>query len=364
MPRPTSTVTSTSVEFYPLSVASLDRLTEDAVAVTFEVPEDLADRFRYLPGQHVTVKAEIDDHDVRRSYSVCANANTGALRVGVKRLEGGLFSTWATSELREGAVLEVMPPVGEFTIDPDPSLSRHYAAIVAGSGITPVLSLVSTTLESEPHSRWTVILGNRSANSIMFLDEIEGLKDSYPDRFHLIHVLSRETPDVDLYAGRIDAGKLERLFSTVVDADSVDEWFLCGPYDLVATARKFIEGNGVGSDRVHDELFFAGPLEPSQISEPKEIQGSVSLRVTLGGRATETRMDPEMAILDAGSRVRTELPFSCKGGMCATCKARLTEGEVRMDKNYALTDAELEAGYILTCQSHPTTDQVAVDYDV
>lgn len=347
-----------------MTVGSVDRLTDDAVAVTFEVPDDLADRFSYLPGQHVTVKAEIDGHDVRRSYSVCANANTGTLRVGVKRLEGGLFSTWATSELEKGAVLGVMPPVGEFTIDPNPAVWRHYAAIVAGSGITPVLSLVSTTLESEPHSRWTVVFGNRSANSIMFLDEVEGLKDTYPDRLHLIHVLSRETPDLDLYAGRIDADKLERLFSTVVEADSVDEWFLCGPYEMVTTTRKVIEARGVGFEHVHDELFFAGPLDPSQISKPEEIQGSVSLRVTLGGRATETRMEPEMAILDAGSRVRTELPFSCKGGMCATCKASLVEGEVRMDKNYALTDAELEAGYILTCQSHPTTDRVAVDYDV
>ncbi len=345
-------------------MASVDSLTDDAVAVTFDVPDDLAGRFRYLPGQHVTVKTEIDGHDVRRSYSVCANANRGVLRVGVKRLEGGLFSTWATSQLQEGAVLEVMPPVGEFTIAPDPAAARHYAAIVAGSGITPVLSLVSTTLESEPHSRWTVVFGNRSANSIMFLDEIEGLKDTYPDRLHLIHVLSRETPDLDLYAGRIDADKLEQLFSTVVDAGSVDEWFLCGPYEMVTTARKVIEARGVTSDYVHDELFFAGPLDPAQISKPEEIQGSVSLQVTLGGRATETRMDPDMAILDAGSRVRTELPFSCKGGMCATCKARLVEGEVRMDKNYALTDAELEAGYILTCQSHPTTDRVAVDYDV
>lgn len=355
---------TTSVEFYPLEVKTVDPLTDDAVAVTFDVPPHVADRFRYLPGQHVTIKADIDGQDVRRSYSVCANANTGRLRVGVKRLEGGAFSTWATTELKPGTTLEVMPPVGEFTITPDPDTSRHYGAIVAGSGITPVLSLVSTTLESEPNSRWTVVFGNRGANSIMFFDEVEGLKDRYPDRLHLIHVLSRETPELDLFAGRIDREKLERMFSTVVDFDTVDDWYLCGPYEMVMMARELIEEKGADPKRVHDELFFAGPIDPSLVVAPEEIEGSVALRISLGGRATDTRMDPEMSILDAALRVRSELPYSCKGGMCASCKARLVEGEVHMDKNYALVDSELEAGYILTCQSHPVGDSVAVDYDV
>lgn len=353
-----------SVEFHPLRVAAVDPLTDVAVAITFDVPEHLADRFRYLPGQHVTVKADIEGVDVRRSYSVCANANTGVLRVGVKRLEGGAFSTWATSKLEPGEILEVMPPVGEFTIEPDPTARNHYAAIAAGSGITPVLSLVSTTLEAEPGCRWTLVYGNRGANTIMFLDEVEGLKDRYPDRLHLIHVLSREQPELELYAGRIDEKKLAALFSTVVDFDSVDEWFLCGPYEMVTGARELIESRGVTPDRVHDELFFAGPVDPSAIVPPEKIEGAVSLRVKLGGRATETRMDPEMSVLDAAIRVRSELPFSCKGGMCATCKARIIEGEVTMDKNYALVDSEVEAGYILTCQSHPLDDRLAVDYDV
>lgn len=353
-----------AVEFHPLRVASVDPLTDDAVAVTFEVPSHLTDEFRYLPGQHVTIRAEIGGADVRRSYSICANANRGDLRVGIKRLEGGAFSTWATSKLAPGDLLEVMSPVGEFTIQPDPTARHHYAAIVAGSGITPVLSLVSTTLESEPESRWTLIYGNRGANSIMFLDEVEGLKDRYPDRIHLIHVLSREQPDLDLYAGRIDADKLERFFGTVIDFDSVDNWYLCGPFEMVTEARKLIEGRGVAPERVHDELFFAGPVDPAAIVPPETIEGSVELRVTLGGRATETRMNPEMSVLDAAIRVRRELPFSCKGGMCATCKARVIEGEVTMDKNYALVDSEVEAGYVLTCQSHPVGDRLVVDYDV
>ncbi|HZD04326.1 MAG TPA: 1,2-phenylacetyl-CoA epoxidase subunit PaaE [Longimicrobiales bacterium] len=352
------------VRFYPLRVASVDRLTEEAVAITFDVPDHLAEEFRYLPGQHVTVRADVDGQDVRRSYSLCANANTGRLRVGVKRLRGGAFSTWATTRLREGATLEVTPPAGEFTIEADPGAANHYAAVAAGSGITPVLSLISTTLELEPNSRWTLIFGNRGASSIMFLDEVEGLKDDYPDRLHLIHVLSRERPELELFAGRIDASKLERLFATVVDADTVDQWYLCGPYEMVETARKVIEGRGVSPEGVHDELFFAGPIDPASIPPPDRIVGSVSLGVKVGGRRSETRMEPDMSILDAALRVRSELPFSCKGGMCASCKARLTEGEVSMDRNYALVDSELEAGYILTCQSHPAGDRVAVDYDI
>ena len=354
----------TSVEFHPLEVASVEALTDDAVAVTFDVPDHLADRFRYLPGQHVTVRADIEGHDVRRSYSVCANANQGKLRVGVKRLEGGAFSTWATTRLTPGQVLEVMPPVGEFTISPDPATAKHYAAIAAGSGITPVLSLISTTLESEAESRWTLVFGNRGANSIMFIDEVEGLKDRYPDRLHLIHVLSREQPDLDLFGGRIDHQKLEDLFARPVIFDSIDDWFLCGPFEMVKAARQVIEGRGVDPDRIHGELFFAGPVDPASLVPPDEIEGAVALRVTVGGRATETRMDPDMSILDAALRVRSELPFSCKGGMCASCKARLVDGDVRMDKNYALVDSELEAGYILTCQSHPTGESVSVDYDV
>lgn len=353
-----------AVEFHPLRVASVDQLTQDAVAITFDVPDHLAERFRYLPGQHVTVKAEVGGQDVRRSYSVCANANTGALRVGVKRLEGGAFSTWATSQLRPGELLEVAPPAGEFTIEPDPAAANHYAAIAAGSGITPVLSLISTTLEAEPRSRWTLVLGNRAADTIMFFDEVEGLKDRFPDRLHLIHVLSREHPDVDLFAGRIDDEKLKGMFDRVIDFETVDDWFLCGPFEMVQAARRAIEGREVDGQRVHDELFFAGPLDPALMVPPDEIEGAVGLRVKLAGRTTETRMDPQMSVLNAALRVRSELPFSCKGGMCASCKARLVEGEVEMDRNYALVDAELEAGLILTCQSHPQTDHVSVDYDV
>jgi ring-1,2-phenylacetyl-CoA epoxidase subunit PaaE len=351
--------------FHPLTVTEVTALTDDSVTVTFDVPPELAQVFTHVPGQHVTIRHDIDGEDVRRSYSICAAAGAGAkLRVGIKRLPGGAFSTYATERLAAGDVLEVMAPVGEFTIDIDPARARRAVAIVAGSGITPVLSLISTSLEQEPGSSWTLVYGNRTANSVMFLDELEGLKDRFHPRFQLFHILSREGSDVPLLSGRIDAEKIRVIHDHLLGAQQVDGWYLCGPYELVMTARQTLRDLGVDDDLIHDELFFAGPLDTSALPpEPPPGEGSVDLTVILDGRAVETRMSPETTILDAALRVRTELPFSCKGGMCATCKGRVEEGEVRMDKNYALVDSEVEAGFVLTCQAHPVTDRVVVRYD-
>lgn len=350
--------------FHPLRVVEVNRETDEAVSVTFDVPPDLADTFRYLPGQHVTLRAVIDGEDVRRSYSICANANSGKLRVGIKRLEGGVFSTYATTRLKAGDVLDVMPPVGEFTIVPDPDREARYGAIAAGSGITPILSLISTTLEAEPASEWVLLFGNREARSIMFLEELEGLKDRYPDRFQLVHVLSREATTLPLFSGRLDAAKLGKLFGRVVDPRIVDAWYLCGPYGMVADARQVLRARGVPEEAIHDELFFAGPPDraPSKPA-PEEGEGGVTLLLTLDGRSTEVRMNPEASILDAALSVRPELPYSCKGGMCASCKARVLEGEVEMDRNYALVAEDLAKGFVLTCQAHPLSDRVVVDYD-
>ena len=353
-----------SVEFHPLRVTEISPLTDDSVAVTFDVPAELTSTFDFLPGHHVTMRAEIEGEDVRRSYSICSNANAGKLRVGVKRLPGGVFSNWAIERLQAGDVVEVMAPVGEFTIDPDPGFVGHRVAIAAGSGITPVLSLISTTLESEPGASWTLLYGNRTANSIMFLEELEGLKDRYPDRFQLLHFLSQEGSDLPLLSGRIDDAKIRLVHEQLLSGQKVDSWYLCGPYDMVMSARATLGDIGVDQGRIHDELFFAGPLDESTLPpEPPPGEGSVDLTVILDGRAVQTRMSPETSVLDAALRVRSELPFSCKGGMCASCKGRIEEGEVRMDKNYALVDTELEAGYVLTCQSHPVTDRVVVRYD-
>jgi ring-1,2-phenylacetyl-CoA epoxidase subunit PaaE len=352
------------LEFHELRVTEVSPLTEDAIAVTFDVPPELETAFDFIPGQHVTLRALLDDVDVRRSYSICAPAGSGKLRVGIKRLPGGAFSTHATTQLSAGDVLQVMPPVGEFIIDIDPTKPRKAVAIAAGSGITPVLSLVSSSLENEPDSSWTLVYGNRTANSIMFLDELEGLKDRYHPRLQLFHILSREGSDVPLLSGRIDAGKIKTIHDRLLGTDQVDGWYLCGPYDMVMQARATLTKLGVQPEKVHDELFFAGPLDQEALPpEPPSGEGSVDLTVILDGRAVDTRMTPETSILDAALRVRNELPFSCKGGMCATCKGRIEEGEVRMDKNYALVDSEVEAGFVLTCQAHPTTDKVVVRYD-
>lgn len=351
------------LEFHDLDVVEVTTLTDDAVAVTFDVPTELMPDFEYLPGQHVTVRAMIDGEDVRRSYSICANANSGKLRVGIKRLPGGAFSTYATEDLRAGDSLQVMSPVGEFTISPDPLSRAHRVAIVAGSGITPVLSLISTTLESEPGCSWTLVYGNRTANTVMFLDELEGLKDLYPDRFQMFHILSREGSDLPLLSGRIDEEKV-RVVHGMLGGRQVAGWYLCGPFELVTMTRELLLSLGVDQSIIHDELFFAGPVDRSTLPpEPEVGEGSVDLTVILDGRSVDTRMTPETSILDAALRVRPEMPFSCKGGMCATCKGRIEEGEVSMTKNYALVDSEIEAGFVLTCQAHPVTDRVVVRYD-
>ena len=350
--------------FHELRVTEVTRLTEDSVSLTFDVPQHLTSEFTYLPGQHVTIRKVIDGEDVRRSYSICANARAGKLRVGVKRLPGGVFSTYATTRLRAGDILDVMPPVGEFTIETDPERPRRAVAIAAGSGITPVLSLISTSLEVEPLAEWTLIYGNRTANDIMFLEELEGLKDRHRPRLQLFHILSREGSDLPLLSGRIDGHKIKTIHDRLLSPHPVDGWYLCGPYDLVMTARQTLTGLGVDDSIVHDELFFAGPLDESLLpAEPPPGEGSIDLTVILDGRAVATRMTTDTSILDAALRVRPELPFSCKGGMCATCKGRIEEGEVSMDKNYALVDSEVEAGFVLTCQAHPRSDRVVVRYD-
>lgn len=352
------------LEFHELRVTEVSPLTEDSVAVAFDVPPHLTDHFDYLPGQHVTVREMIDGEDVRRSYSICAPAGSGKLRVGIKQLSGGAFSTFACSRLKAGDTLEVMSPVGEFTIDIDPNRPRKAVAIAAGSGITPVLSLISTSLEHEPEATWTLIYGNRTANSVMFLDELEGLKDRFHPRFQLFHILSREGSDVPLLSGRIDGEKIRTIHDHLLGPEPVDGWYLCGPYDMIMTAHETLDDLGVDDSLIHDELFFAGPVDPSKLPpEPPVGEGSVDLTVILDGRAVDTRMTPETSILDAALRVRNELPFSCKGGMCATCKGRIEEGEVRMDKNYALVDSEVEAGFVLTCQAHPISEKVVVRYD-
>jgi ring-1,2-phenylacetyl-CoA epoxidase subunit PaaE len=363
--------------FHPLPVAAVERLTDDSVAITFDVPAELAEQYRFTPGQHLTLRCELAGDDVRRNYSICAPATTGPLRVAVKRLPGGVFSTFALERLRPGDTIEVMTPSGRFTVPLDPAQAKHYCALAAGSGITPVLSILATALEVEPQSRATLVYGNRTSRSIMFLEELADLKDRYLERFCMLHVLSRERQEAELLNGRIDSAKLKVLLDTVVPPESVDEWFLCGPLEMIETARDTLAERGVKPAHIHRELFHVGPAPPRPVPEPgadadgpgvrgvpKEAEGTSEVTVLLDGRASTFSLAPSAEpILDAALAVRGDAPYACKNGMCGTCRAKVTEGEVAMDHNYALEESELAAGFVLACQSHPAAERVTLDFD-
>lgn len=361
-----------SIEFHQLKVTEVRPETDESVSVTLEVPEDLIDRFVHVPGQHLVVRRDLGGEDVRRSYSICSAPGDG-LRIGIKAIPDGVFSTWATTELAAGDALEVMTPIGEFTRPCRPDVGRYDVLVAAGSGITPILSMATTILRDEPASRVTVLYGNRTAQSIMFHEELEGLKNRHPERFQVVHILSREPHEVPLFEGRIDGDKLRRLAGTLIDVGSVDGWYLCGPLDMVESLTAALADLGVADDRVHHELFFDQRIEaptafPGDMADDALATGGrlVETRVIVDGRTSVVDVDPDgAAILDYARSVRAEVPFACKGGMCATCKGVVLEGEVRLDKNYALTDEELEAGLILTCQAHPVGNgPLTVSYDV
>lgn len=357
--------------FHSLRVADVDRLTEDAVAVTFEVPPELAADYDFVHGQHLTIRALIDGTEVRRNYSICSPAGSGILRIGVKALPGGTFSPWVNDELAAGDVVEVMTPTGRFTTPLRPDQARHYVAIVAGSGITPVLSIVTTILEREPDSRVTLLYGNRTTGSIMFLEELADLKDRFPERLALYHVLSREPVDAELLHGRLDPEKLSTFLDVLLPVDDADEWFLCGPFEMVVASRELLLDRGVEPSHVHSELFHVeGEAPRAAVAEPVDgaaapAAGPAStVTVVLDGRSTTFSL-PEGGepVLEAALRARGDAPYACKGGVCGTCRAKLLEGTVRMERNYALEDEEVAAGYVLTCQSHPTSEKVLLDYD-
>ena len=352
-----------AAEFHTLEVASVEPLTDASVTVRFAVPPELSDAYRFIPGQHVIVRRDIEGADVRRSYSICTSANSGDIQVAVKRLDGGAFSTFANKELAAGDRLDVTLPVGDFTITTDAGHAKHYLAIAAGSGITPVMSMIATVLEDEPNSKFTLVYGNRNSLSVMFLDELGALKDRYPSRFVLVHILSREPNAIPLFDGRIDADKLEELFSTVINPDSVDGWYLCGPSGMVEAARKALAARGVDEAVVSDELFYAGDEVRAPI--PADDPAGSTVRFTLHGRTSTLVVDPDgPPILDHALAARPDAPFSCRSAACASCRALVTQGEVRMDRNWALSEDEVAAGHVLTCQSHPVTDDVELTYDI
>ena len=348
--------------FTTLVVESVEPLTSDSVAVTFALPDELAPAFAFRPGQHLTLRRVIGDQDLRRTYSVCSSAAGGALRVAVKRLEGGLFSTWATGELRAGDELEVLPPAGGFGPALDPSRALRYGLVAAGSGITPVLSIAASVLDLEPRSEVVLLYGNRTQRDVMFLEELADLKDRWGARLQVVHVLSREEQGSELLSGRLDRDRLQRLLTSLVPVDTVDEWYLCGPFGMVTEGRAVLLEAGADAARVHVELFHAD-APPPRVRTAGPVGDAATVTVVLHGRSSTLAVERDGdSVLDAVLAVRPDAPYACKGGVCGTCRARVISGAVEMDVNYALEPDELAAGVVLTCQSHPTTDEVRLEF--
>jgi ring-1,2-phenylacetyl-CoA epoxidase subunit PaaE len=348
-------------EFRALRVAAVERLCGDAVAVTFDVPAELAEAYAFRPGQSLTVRRPGDAADQRRTYSICAPAGA-APRIGVREVPGGLISGWLVNELRVGDAVEVAPPSGTFT--PDLAAGGRHVMIVAGSGITPVLSIAASLLRV-PAAQVGILYGNRRADTVMFAEELADLKDSHPSRLELVHLLSREAREVDLLSGRLDAAKLRALLPLLIDVPAVDHWWLCGPFGMVTDAKVVLEGAGVPADRIHRELFYVDDLPPAPVRhEDAPVAGDTSdVTIVLDGRSTTVALPRDLPVLDGAQRVRPDLPFACKGGVCGTCRAKITDGQVHMRRNFALEQAEIAAGFVLTCQSLPVSDTLTVDYD-
>ncbi len=356
------------IHFHTLRVSEVRKETEDCVSIRFDVPPELKEDFRFTQGQSLTVKKMLQGEEVRRTYSICTSPLDGQLKVAVKKVEGGIFSTWANEELKAGESIDVMPPVGKFYTPLDPTQKKSYVAFAAGSGITPVLSIIKTTLMTEPKSDFTLVFGNRTKNSIIFKEELEALKDQHIDRFRIYHILSRERSDAPLNDGRIDPEKLELLGSRVIDFTHVDEFFLCGPEAMIFCVRDHLQAKGLAPEKIHFELFTI-PGQKGSVSKSKPVaeadQGPKSkVSVKLDGILFDFDLGYEgQSVLDAALQEGADLPYACKGGVCTTCKARLLEGKVKMEVNWGLEQDEIDKGFILTCQSHPLTERVVVDFD-
>jgi len=352
-----------------LAVAATWRETDDALGVRFDVPPALARDFAFRAGQYLTLEADVGGERLRRSYSICAPEG-GALQVAIKRIEGGRFSEHAHARLRAGGVIDVDRPRGTFTFDADEARARRYLMIAAGSGITPIVSLIETILAREPKSAVTLIYGNRRTASMMFRDKLSWLKNAHLARFHWINVMSREAQECELLNGRINNRKGAALNRRLIAIRAFDEFYLCGPEAMISEVSRGLRAEGIGEERIHYELFFASAEDARAVMEKHRARASryrdrvFEVVVKSGGRAVSLDVAADGAnILDAALEAGLDVPFSCKGGVCATCKARLVEGEVDMDLNRALSPAELAAGYVLCCQAHPITARVVVDFD-
>jgi ring-1,2-phenylacetyl-CoA epoxidase subunit PaaE len=346
-------------DFHRLRVAGIERLCDDAVAVTFDVPGELASLYAFRAGQSLTVRRP-GDVDERRSYSICAPQGSRP-RIGVREVPGGLVSAWFVRELRVGDEVEVAPPTGSFT--PDLDAGGRHVMIAAGSGITPVLSIAASLLRN-PKAQVSILYGNRRADTVMFAEELADLKDTHPSRLELVHLLSREAREVDLLSGRIDAAKLRQLLPVLIDVRGVDHWWLCGPFGMVVDAVEVLTEAGVEPGRIHRELFWVDEAPPQpRRDEPRPDGPSSEVTVILDGRSTTVAVADGDTVLEGAQRARPDLPFACKGGVCGTCRGRVLEGEVEMRRNFALEPRELADGFVLTCQSTPLTPKLVVTYD-
>jgi ring-1,2-phenylacetyl-CoA epoxidase subunit PaaE len=351
--------------FHRLAVKDLRRETSDAISLTFAIPQELQDDYHFAPGQYLTLRTTMDGEEVRRSYSICSGPDDGELRIAVKKVDGGAFSSWAADELKSGAEIDVMTPTGRFGIAPAPEAARIHVGFAAGSGITPLLSIIKGVLAREPNSQFFLFYGNRSTGGMLFREALEQLKDRFIERLSVFHVISGEEQDIPILYGRLDDEKVRVLLRSLVPAASIDHVFICGPTgmseDIEATCRDI----GIPTDRIHIERFVSGlggKPRPKAVV-PASAPPKAFAALIIDGKRREVPVAEDEAILDAALRAGVDLPFACKGGMCSTCRARLVEGEARMEVNYSLEPWELEKGFILTCQARPVTDRVVVDYD-
>ncbi len=357
-----------SIHFHSLTIKEINKETEDCVSVVFEIPEELKKDFNFKQGQSLTMRTVINDEEIRRTYSLCSSPFENEWKVAIKKVEGGLFSTFANTSLKKGDQLDVMQPVGKFYVDLKKGNKKNYLAFAAGSGITPVISIIKTTLLTEPDSSFTLVYGNKSRSSIIFFEELEGLKNKFLQRFNFINILSRERTDATLNFGKINVDKLNEL-SKLIDYNSIDETFICGPEEMIFCVKDFLEENGIDKKKIHFELFTTPGQKKSNAHSTKSTENigpKSMITVKLDGRSFDFNLSltSDISILDAALKEGADLPFACKGGVCCTCKAKLLEGEVSMDVHWGLEDEEVEQGYILTCQSHPKTEKVVVDFDV
>lgn len=358
-----------ALKFYTLKVSEVRPETADCVSVALEVPQDMKETFQFIPGQYLTFRTNLDGTEIRRSYSICVSPNENELRVAVKKVDGGKFSTYANNEMKAGDMIEVMPPMGKFSPKTAATKHKNYLAIAAGSGITPIMSIMKSVLQNEPSCSFTLIYGNKNRNTIIFREEIEGLKNKYIQRLRVYHILSREQMDVPLFNGRISADKCVEFCDTLIDIKSIDEAFICGPEDMILSVKEKLSVLGMPSENVHIELF-TSPDQPKATHEKwakehaHDSTAMSKVSITLDGATFEMELAYNGdSILDAALKQGADLPYACKGGVCCTCRAKVLEGAVDMEVNYSLEKDEIAKGFVLTCQSHPKTERVVIDFD-